>query len=134
MQTGDTFLLNGRTGPVFVVVETFLAAGFIPSVVGYTDDNRQTVARVADVTRVRLSDRAGLVESRRRVVCDLGAIESGMVSPEYEDVAPTADELRAQLASIDSRIDAIDAAQFGLLGAIATRAMFGRDRMGGARS
>lgn len=47
------FTLISRPTLVFAVARTFLAAGFIPSVVGITlDGKRQTVARVADVTEV----------------------------------------------------------------------------------
>ena len=43
------FKLIGRA-TVFVVVREYLAAGFIPSVVGHTLDGKyQTVARKADV-------------------------------------------------------------------------------------
>ncbi len=44
------FALIGRPTLIFRVVRSYLAAGFIPSVVGHTlDGKRQTVARVADV-------------------------------------------------------------------------------------
>lgn len=52
MTIGDTFRLPGRD-LTFRVVKTYLAAGFIPSVVGYTlDGKRQTVARVVDIEKV----------------------------------------------------------------------------------
>lgn len=44
------FTLISRPTLIFRVVQTYFAAGFIPSVVGHTlDGKRQTVARVADV-------------------------------------------------------------------------------------
>lgn len=53
MNINDTFTLMGRTGPVFVAVELYNAAGFIPSVVGHTADGKlRTVARVVDVVPV----------------------------------------------------------------------------------
>lgn len=44
------FKLTGTTGPIFKVVKQYKAAGFIPSVIGHTlDDKLQTVARIVDV-------------------------------------------------------------------------------------
>lgn len=52
MEIGQTFKLIGRTN-IFRVTRTYLAAGFIPSVVGVTLDGKyRTVARVADVEEV----------------------------------------------------------------------------------
>jgi hypothetical protein len=50
---GDIFRLVGRTNE-FVATRTYLAAGFIPAVVGITTDGRfQTAARIADVVVLR---------------------------------------------------------------------------------
>ena len=49
MTIGTKFRLIGQTTE-FVVVKVYLAAGFIPAIVGYTlDGSHRTNARIADV-------------------------------------------------------------------------------------
>lgn len=67
LAVGDTFRLVGRTGPAFVVVTVYRAAGFIPAVCGHSVDGKQTCTRVTDVVKLSTPARDTIVAELRRV-------------------------------------------------------------------